>query len=349
MAVPVYCTREQVMAAVDIAATTRSSYQIDRAIRAASRGVDTMCWRRFYPEIRTMTFDWPGPQAGYPWELWLDANELVSATSVTSAGVDVTASVYLRPDDGPPFNQLEIDRASSAAWSAGDTAQRSISITGVFAGAPIEETRVADLATTVDADDTLLDVSDSSALGVGSLLRLGSERVIVQRLGLLATGQVLGEALTASKAASSFTVVDGTELHAGEAITVGGERMVIRDIAGDTILVDRAADALGALATHALGAAIYAPRQLVVERAAVGTTAAAHLAGVEPVWRWDPPALVESAALQAAVFQVQQEQAGMARTAGSGDNERQVSSKSLAETRDACRHEHGRRARTRAV
>jgi hypothetical protein len=348
MAVPVYCTREQVMAAVDIAATTRSALQIDRVIRTASRGVDALCHRRFYPEVRTLTLDWPGPASGYPWELWLDANELVSVTAVTSAGSDITASVFLRPDDGPPYTRLEIDRASSATWSSGSTAQRSISITGVFAGAPVEETSVGELAEAVDTSETLLDVDDSSGIGVGSLLRFGNERVIVERMALLATGQVLGGDLAASKAAASFTVADGTQLHPDETITVGGERMVVRDIAGNTVLVDRATDALGALMTHTTGAAVYAPRQLVVERGAVGTTAAAHDSGAV-VWRWDPPALVATCALQSAVFQLQQEQAGMARTAGSGENVRQVTASGLGLVRDECRRAHGRMARTRAV
>lgn len=347
MAVPGYCTREQVMAAVDIAPTTRSAAQIDREIATASRGVDALCRRRFYPEVRTLTFDWPGPAAGWPWQLWLDANELVSVSAATSAGDDVLASVFLYPSDGPPYNRLELDRSSSAAWSSGSTPQRSVSVTGVF-GYQLDETLVGTLVEAVDASETLIDVSDSSLVGVGGLLRFGSERVLVQSMALLATGQVLGAELAASKAATTFTVVDGTALHAGETVTVGGERMVVRDIAGNTVIVDRAADAFGALVTHAVGETVYAPRTLVVERGAVGTTAAAHDTAAQ-VYRWDPPALVATCTLQGAVYGLQQEQAGMARVAGSGENQRQVTATGLGLVRDECRRAHGRMARTRAV
>jgi hypothetical protein len=349
MRAPVYATREMVIAALGGQPSSRYHSQIDRAIASGARAVDALCHRRFYPELGTRTFDWPADGGGVSWRLWLDDQELLSATSVSAGGDDITTGVFLRPDSGPPFTHLELDLASSSWFSTSGTPQRAISVTGVWAGAPVEETAVGVTLEGVDDSEFELDVSDSSSVGVGSLLRLDDERFIVVRRALLDTGQELATTLEASKAGAGFDVADGTALHAGEEITVGAERMVIRDIAGNTVLVDRATDGLGALTTHAIGATVYAPRTLVVDRGAVGTAAAEHMPQGATVYRWDPPALVQDLCVAEAINRLQNEGAGYARTAGSQENEREVSGRQLLTLRsDVCRA-HGRKARTRAV
>lgn len=150
-----YCTREQVKAALDSKETARSNAQIDRAIESASRTIDGgkriggLMRRRFYPEVRTQTFDWPNGQYARSWRLWLDQHELIDVTSITSGGVTLAPGEYLlRPDDSPPYNRVEIDLSSSAAWSSGNTHQRAISIVGTF-GYCADEAPAGELALAV--------------------------------------------------------------------------------------------------------------------------------------------------------------------------------------------------------
>lgn len=345
---PWYATRQQVMRALDVQPSGRTAMQIDRALASASRHADRVCHRRFYPEQRTMTFDWPNDQYAEAWRIWLDANELVSVTTVTAGGTDITSSVLLRPDDGPPYSLLEINRSTSASWGGGTTPQRSVSVVGVYAGCRLDETSVATAAEAMDTSEDGLDVDDSSQVGVGSVLRVDSERMIVTRMGLLDTGQTLAADLTAQKNATTVTVQDGTVFHVDEEITVGAERMRISDIAGNDLLVDRSEAGFGALASHVTGALIFAPRTLVVERGALGTTAAAHSTAAT-VYRFDPPPLVRDFTIADAIDQVMQEQAGYARTSGSGDNQAEVSGRGVASKRQALYLAHGRKARMRAV
>lgn len=46
---PVYCTRQDVKRALDVHETARSNGQVDRAVEAASRTIEGVLHRRFYP------------------------------------------------------------------------------------------------------------------------------------------------------------------------------------------------------------------------------------------------------------------------------------------------------------
>lgn len=134
MALPWYCTREDVKAALDYKETARNNQQIDRLIEATSRRIETMCHRRFYPQVDTRYFDWPNKTSGRSYRLWLDADELISVTSISSGGslIDV-GEYFLRPyNDSPPYTHIEIDLSGSASFGGGSTHQQDITITGVF-------------------------------------------------------------------------------------------------------------------------------------------------------------------------------------------------------------------------
>lgn len=343
---PWYATRQQVLHATDTTESTRSAKQVDRAIGAASRAADTLCHRVFYPWTGTRTFDWPNDQYASTGRLWLEDQLLTSVTTITSGGTDLTSGVLLRPDVGPVYSYLEIDRATSDGWVSGSSSQRSISITGEWAGALPTWYDVAALAGAADDTGDLV-LSDSSDVGVGSLLRLDSERAIVRAMDLVDTGQTLAALMPASASATSVTVQDGTTIHAGETITVDAERMTVMDVVGDTLLVHRVAG-MGALAEHQVGAAVYAPRRLTVERGAVGTEAAAH-DDATAVDRWDPPPLVSTLVVAEAVNTVGQELAGYARVAGSGENAQEMHGRQLVALRKQVYAAYGRKARTRAV
>lgn len=343
---PWYATRQQVMRALDVQPSGRTALQVDRALSSASRGIDRMCLRRFYPEVKTVTFDWPAEQLADGGRLYLDGADLISVTAITGGGTSITSSVLLRPDTGPPYTYLELDNTTSAGYG-GDSTQRAVSVTGLF-GYRNDETTVTALNGGVTASVTTITVDSSVGLGVGSVIRIDSERMIVREMRLVDTGQDLTDALTAQNNDTSFGVADGTLFAVDEELTVDTERVRVNDVAGNTLIVDRSEAGIGALATHTIGTSIYAPRSLVVERGALGTTAAIH-ADNATVVRWDPPPEIQDLAVAMAIEQMSQEQAGYGRTSGSGESARAVSGDGLAGKKQAVLRGYGRRARVAAV
>ncbi|MFF5842118.1 hypothetical protein ACFY74_11695 [Streptomyces massasporeus] len=350
-----FATREDVMRALDVKLTARDSRQIDRALESASRDVEALCHRTFAPTIATKSFDYPGPQAGRPWRLWLDANELISVTTLTSGGVTISASDYfLEPQPyGPPYNRLEIDLDSSAAFSSGDTYQRAITVTGLW-GYRNDETTVGALTAAVastTASTVTVDAATSAEVGVGTVLRVDTERMLVTNRTMADTGQNVGGAgLTAQNNSVSLTVTDGTAFAVDEVLLIESERMLVVDIAGNTLTVKRGWDG-SVLAAHAAGVDIHAPRTLAVQRGALGTTAATH-ADAAPVVRWDPPGLVQDLAIAEAVTRLTNEQAGYARTRKTGDggtSERAMDQTALSALRTQVYNAHGRKGRVRGV
>ncbi|MEU0207348.1 hypothetical protein [Streptomyces canus] len=352
---PVYATREDVQRALDIKLTARNSAQIDRALQSASRGVDNdLCHRRFYPEIATKSFNWPDSQSATSWRLWLDENELISVTTLTSGGTTISSGdFFLEPDRyGPPYNRIEINLGSSAAFGGGDTHQRDITVTGLW-GYRLDETSVGALTaavSTTTATSMSVNAAASAQVGVGSVLRVDSERMLVTNRTMADTGQnVGGSGLTAQANSVTLTVTDGTAFEVDEILLVESERMLIVDIAGNQLTVTRAWDGT-VLAAHAAGVDIYAPRSLIVTRGALGTTAATHSSSTAVV-RWDPPGLVRDLVIADAENRVLQEQAGYARTskASSGSKSSAVETLSLDLLRERVYNAHGRKARLRSV
>ena len=178
-----YCSREQLKAALDFVETARNNAQVDRAIEAASRQVDRLCNRHrggFWPELRTRSFDWPSLAAPTPGRIWLDEPGLITLTAVTSGGKTIpTSAVELYPDAGPPYTRIEIDRTTSYEFGLGSTPQKDVQITGLW-GFDLNTAPAGTLAASVSSTTaTVLDVSDSSQVGVGDL----DERALVEGLG----------------------------------------------------------------------------------------------------------------------------------------------------------------------
>lgn len=350
MAQPWYATREEVARTLDVKVTARSNAQIDRALAAASRSVEGLCHRRFYPETATRYFNWPNAQRARSWRLWLDDSELISVTTLSSGGTTISASdFFLEPNrTGPPYRSIELDLDSSAAWGGGDTHQRDITITGLW-GYRNDETTAGTLAEALDASETAVDVDGdtAAAVGVGSVLRVDSERFLVTGRAQLDTGQNLGADLTATANGVTVAVTDGTAYAVDEVLLIDSERMLIVDIAGNNLTVKRAWDG-SVLAAHTTGADIYAARTLTVERGALGTTAATHDSAAT-VYRWDPPAPVRELTVAEALNTLLQGQAGYARTAGTGETQRELSGRGLADLRQGVYRSHGRKGRVRGV
>lgn len=350
-----YATREDVKSALDIAETARSDRRVDQAIEAASRWIEGFLHRRFYPELATRYFDFPG-QYARPWRLWLDDSELISLTSISSGGVTIDpATVFLEPNrTGPPYSRVELNIGTNSAFGGGQTTQRDITITGLW-GYSSDDAAVTTAASAINATETTLLVPDSSGIGVGQMLRIGSERLVVTERRMATTGQTLQQPLDALQKTVTVAVVDGTAFGLNEVILLDSERMLIVDIAGNNLTVKRAWDG-SVLATHT-GSTIYALRQLTVTRGVLGTTAAAISQGAT-VYRWEVPGPVRTLCIAEALVTLMQQSSGYARTTGVGSSARQVGGGTIAKTqyglsieslREQAYTSHGRKARMRAV
>ena len=158
---PWYCTREDVKDSLEVAHTARADALIDAKIAGASRSVESQLHRpRFAPTLMTVRYDWPNAYSS-PGMLELGSNEVISLTEVLAGGTDITADSVLRRGDDtdlPPFNRIEIDLSSGAAFASGSTWQQAVNVTGLFGYSNDEEiisTLSAQLDDTEDATATI--------------------------------------------------------------------------------------------------------------------------------------------------------------------------------------------------
>lgn len=342
-----YTTREAVKAALDVKQTARNNSQVDRAIEAASRSVEGLLHRKFYPEIATKYFDWPYLNYSRGYRLWLDEHEVLSVSSLVAGGVTIDAADYfLEPANDPPYDHVEIDLASNASFEAGDTWQRDIVITGTW-GYSDETTPAGSLSEALDTSETEVDVSDSGIIGVGDTIKVDSEYMIVTGKSMIDTTVNTGSALTGSKSDVTVAVADGTAFSVDEILLVDSERMLIVDIAGNNLTVIRAYDG-SVLASHSSGADIYAPRTLTVQRGSLGTTAATHTTSTaitKQVYPGPVVTLTEAYALNTLL----QSQSGYARVTGEAENAREFTGRGIRSAEKDAYRAYGRKARTAAV
>lgn len=349
-----YVTLEDTYRALDGGDSIRSRAQVARLIESGARDIDSLCrltQDAFVPVVAARTFDWPPRQAGgEPWRLWLDDNPLISLSSLTSGGVTIAASDYfLRPDTGPPYDRIEIDLASSAAFASGDTHQRAISATGTWGAydSP-SEIGAGVLAEALDATETAIDVNSACAAvaGTGSLLLCGTERMRVTARTAADTTQDTVGALTAQLADVSVTVADGTAFTRGETILIDSERMMIEEIAGNVLTVRRRCEGT-VLAAHSTGASVYAYRTLTVDRGVLGTTAATHDSAAA-LTAHKPPTMITMLNLAYVLNGLRVEAGGYAGEK-SGGRGAAAASKPLEHLEAKVRRRYGRQMRTAAV
>lgn len=338
-----YATRESVMDALDTRAGAYRASQVDKAIQSASRRAESLCHRIFYPLTATKSFSWPNVQDESS-TLWLDNNELASVTTFTSGGSVIPgAGYYLEPQaDGPPYNRIEINRGSSYGLSAGSSgSQRALSVAGVWCGCPVDEEDAGTASAIASTSATSITLTVPT--GVGSILRIDSERMIVTEKAWSASGQT--GSLTASMADQTLTVSNGALFAVRETILLDAELILVLAISGNNLIVRRAVQG-STLAAHTT-ASISWTRTFMVTRGALGTTAATHSGA--PVYRYVVPDLVEQFTIAYAIDRQLQEISGYARTVGSADNQIPASGSGLAQLTKALRSAHGRMARFRSV
>lgn len=350
-----YATCEQVARSLEVLNSSYATAQILDTINAASRSAEGFLHRRFYPELRTVAFDWPTTRSLATWEIDLQDQELISLATVDSGGTDITASCILRRGDDldePPYSTLSIDLSTSAAFSAGTTWQRAILVEGLYgekdtdtslAGAALSGAIASTSATsvTVAVSGGQLDV------GIGSLLLVGSERMLVVNRRMSTIGITTSQAMVDLQSNNSFTTAGASSLAVGETILIDSERMKIRDIAGSTVIVERAYDGT-VLADHSSGTTIYGLRTLTVHRGVLGSTAATH-SDAAAVYVHQYPPLLNQLVIAETIVMLYQNAAAYARTIGSGAGTREAAGLGLDDVRERAYRELGRKQRSRAV
>ncbi len=345
-----YATRTEVTTPLDIRPSALMAPRVDRALESASRDVETLCNRRtgFYPTIATRTFDYPNTQNAISGRLWLDGTPLISLTSMTSGGVAVPpANVFARPDIGPPYSYIELDRSMSSALSGGTTAQRALSLTGVW-GFSNTETVVGTL--TAGVGSSALSLAVSAPVDVGALLRIDSERLEVTEASWAASTETLTASIAADVSAEVLTVSSTTGYVPYETVLIDAERFFVTDVVSATQLnVKRSWDGT-TLAAHSNGAAVRRQLALTVTRGAAGTAAASHSLAAA-VQRWTPPPLVRDLTIAYAQDRILQEGSGYLRLAQGGDGRALgvSASANIANLEKRVYAAYGRKARHRAV
>lgn len=345
-----YATRGQVKRSPEISNTTRLDRQIDAALLTATDAIHGLTHCEFYPITETRKFDWPVAFSD-SYQLQLEPNALASATLITSGGVTISSSDYLlRRSDGidrPPYDLIEIDLSSSASFEVGSTYQNNIEITGTWnypdttggSSAALVATDLTDSATTLVAKIG----TGEYTLDVGALIIVESERMWLTRSALVDSAQNLGVSLTSLKNNNVVSVASSAVFAVDDIIVIEGEKMRIDDIAGNTLIVDRAVDGT-TLAAHTAPQDIYITRSYTVERGALGSTAVAHATNT-PIYVQQFPALVNALAIAEAVVALEQSSAAYARTIGNGPGQRETGGKGLEDLRSLVYTRYGRKLR----
>lgn len=336
---PALASREGLALALDRGLNVYSIEGLDRALYAATDTIENAFERHFHPHAGTYYYDIPADDTSTStpsWRLWLAPHDLITASAVTVGGVAVTG-YQLRPDNrlNRPAEWIELDRAGSSSFNSGSAySQRRAAIAGVW-GWWDESKSCGALAAEVPQDQAYADLATAPAVGgaqvgVGHLIKVGSERMVVEDRYLTDTGENLSSNLAATVSAAiptSITVADGTDYAAGEMLAIDHEMMLVQRVLSNTLFVRRGY-AGTPVAAHTTGADIYAYRRLGVYRGAAGTTEADHLAGAA-VTRWVPPYALEALCIAIAEEVAVQEGAAYARTAGEGESMRETRANGL--------------------
>lgn len=324
--------------ALDRALDVASVEGLDRALYAATDAIEQQLERVFWPWHGTRTFDVPvdDTTTNTPsWRLWLAPHDLVTLDGVTVGGVAQTGA-QARPDNrlNRPAEYLEFDRTGSSSFHAGaGGSQRRVAVAGLW-GWWDESKTAGVLAAGLASGDGTVDlatapVAGAAAVGVGHLIRVGDERMVVEDRLLADTGVDLADDLASAVASvpTAVSVPDGTDFAAGEILTIDGEALLVKRVLSNTLFVRRGYAGTPVQA-HTAGADIYGYRRLQLHRAAAGTTEADH-AGGAAVTRWQAPYAIEALCVAIAQETAVQEGAAYARTVGDGEMQRQASAAGL--------------------
>ena len=239
----------------------------------------------------------------------------------------------LRCDDGPPYNTLWSDNGFNVN---GTNPLRSVGSTGVY-GYRIDERSVT--TTVTNLANTTVDIGDSSRVGIGSLIRIGAERLVVTRKGWLNSGNLVAINLDAEEYTDRFSVTSGAAYNVGEELLIESEQMLITDIVSNQLIVKRAINGT-AIAAHSAVTVLSVDRRLTVERAVLGSTATDTALGAS-LYLFLFPSLVRQLCKAEALTIIQQDAASYGSRASSNQGEMPISIKGIENLRNRCREHHG--------
>lgn len=318
---------------------------LDRIIEAVSRQIDGLCNRRpggFIPETKTRLYRWP-PLTPYRSAVLELDEDLISVTTLQSEAQNSTPTTiastdyFLEPaNSGPPYKRIEIDLSSTAAFAAGDTPQRSISVAGSWAyKSATKSAGTVSSGLASDATATSMVCSNAGLVDVGSHLLIQSEQLFVTEQDFAALGTILlnmAGNLAADHATVTVTVDASHGIVAGEVIRIDAEQMYVERVSSNDLTVRRAYNGT-VLASHTDDTAIHINRTLTVERGVNGTTAATH-ANATAISVYEPPFDVVQLCVAEVIATVQQEQAGYGRSIGAGEGAVEFSGRALEKLRE---------------
>ena len=323
MARPTYATVEQLQAATDFKTTGYETDRLKRLLESASALIDRKFHRHFYPLTETRTYTDPyftTPRRTTSSGFWLEADlqSLTSATADSTAqtvgDIELYSSTY-----GPPYSWVGLTGSD-------------IDLVGVWGYTNDTESAGTITANIASTTATTCACSNSSAVGLGDLITINSERFIVTGKAMLDTGVDFSSGGTTADVSDNAITMDGAGLLVGETILADAEKMLIVEYNSGTEVatVKRAYDG-SILATHTTPS-VYAPRTLTITRGATGSTAATHTSA-DAISRNVAPPLITSLCVAEALVGYEQEASGFARTIGSGDNTREAKGVGLAAIR----------------
>lgn len=364
---PCYCTREEVARALDVKLAGFNNGQIDRQIVMSSDSVEDTTKRIYYPTWDTRYFDWPNFQYAYPWMLYLDQHEMADQPTLFVTGallptpiVIPSGNFIMRPiNDGPPFTWVELRRDMNSSFGANSTPQLDIALTGPFGYWTKTRTAGALAAAMTDTTSETVQVTQGNTPGVGDVMVVDQERMIVQEKQAITSGVVASAFLTPSANDNAWEFPSGNWFP-GEVITVDNEQMLILTVVGSVLTVKRAWNGTG-LVAHT-SATVYVDRQLSVLRGSCGTIPTTH-ADNAVVSIASYPGLVKQLAIAESLVGLTQEPSAYAfdlesRTrvnqnvyggTGHGQQREPAIGVGLTDLRDRCAARFGRQFRTRVI
>jgi hypothetical protein len=341
-----YISRERFKSAASISGGQFDD-AVDRVIEASSRDVDRWTRRHFIPKTQTRVYRYPQERPGLSTVIWLD-QDLLSVTTLqtkaqnTSPTTISSSDFFLEPANPEPdgnsrYNRIEIDESSTAAFEAGDTPQRSISVAGSWGWSNSTKTSGSvDDSGGISSSDTTLVVSDASLIDVGDTLLIDSEQIFVSGRDFAARGSILlnmGSNLGGTNASTTVTIDGSHGIVAGEVIRLDSEKMFVVSVSTNDLTVIRAFDG-SVLASHNDDVAIHVNRTLTIERGLNGTTAASHSDSAS-ISKYLPDTDVVRWTLAEALATWHQEHSGWGRSIGGAEGATELTGREITQLRQS--------------
>lgn len=268
----VYCTVAELLDDLEVEGVRNVKIErIYDKLKAASRWIENNIGA-FIPKLETRYFDGSGDT-----EIIVDPLLEATAITVDDETLTITDALFY-PLNAlwayGPYMRVKIDPDSSSVYYFPNMA-KTVGIVGSWGMFERSAVTGATVASQTNAVTTLV-VDDGSGISPGAILLIDDEQELVTGVGAPSDSTAnTAEALDAEE--DELTVTDGTKVKVREIIRVDFEQMLVLDISGNDLLVQRGWNRTNRVA-HLTGLDVYVYRTFNVERGVNGTTAAAHSA-----------------------------------------------------------------------